>query len=159
MTISVYRLVKLRYDDQIFSGLGGMYAHGRWTPRGHRVVYTSQSISLAVLEYTLNYKHRGWIPATVLGRASIPDGVSVEVIALHDLPDNWGDPAAPLVLRELGQAWLETAATAVLKVPSAVVREEWNYLLNPEHPDFTRLRFGKPERFEFDRRSARNRKR
>jgi RES domain-containing protein len=80
VTVTVYRLTKLRYQNQIFSGLGGLYADGRWTFRGHPVIYTSASISLAVLEYTLNYRRRGWVPASVLGRAVIPDKMRIEVV-------------------------------------------------------------------------------
>lgn len=158
MTISVYRLTKLRYRDQIFSGLGGLYAHGRWTFRGRPVVYSSQSISLAVLEYTLNYKRRGWIPATVLGRAAMPDDAPLEIVQITDLPRSWCDPDPPAMLREIGTDWLERGAAVALKVPSAVVVEEWNYLLNPQHPDFKRLTFSVPEVYRFDRRLARSRK-
>lgn len=159
MTVTVYRIAKLRYQDQIFSGIGGLYAQGRWTFRGRPVVYTSASISLAVLEYTLNYKLRGWVPASVLGRAVIPDDVAVETLEAADLPRNWFEPNPPSTLQEFGDAWMEGGATAVLKVPSAVVLEEWNYLLNPRHADFEKLTIGKPEPYRFDRRLARTRKR
>ena len=155
MTVTVYRLTKVRYQNQIFSGLGGLYADGRWTFRGHPVVYASASISLAVLEYTLNYRRRGWVPASVLGRAVIPDKIRIDVVALADLPRNWSAADSPPKLREIGQRWLEAGTAAVLKVPSAVVVEEWNYILNPQHPDFKKLIFQKPKRFQFDRRLAR----
>ena len=158
MTVTVYRLTKKRYHDQIFSGLGGLYAQGCWTYRGQPVVYTSQSISLAVLEYTLNYKRRGWVPASVLGRATIPDQPPIESVKLAGLPPNWSDPDSPDKLRDIGQEWLERGATVALKVPSAVVIEEWNYLLNPRHPDFKELTFGKIVAYHFDRRLARSRK-
>lgn len=157
MTVTVYRLTKLRYQDQIFSGLGGLYAAGRWTPRGSPVVYTSASISLAVLEYTFNYRRRGWVPASVLGRAFIPDELSIDVVKLADLPRNWSAPDPPSTLRDIGQRWLERGPSAILKVPSAVVVEEWNYLLNPQHADFRKLTLGKPKRYQFDRRLARAR--
>lgn len=131
MTTVVCRISKSRYRDKVFSGLGGIYAYGRWTPRGIPVVYTSQSISLAVLEYTLNYKRHGWLPPSVLARANIPDEVDVESISISQLPDNWQDPDPPAALREIGQKWLRRAETARLKVPSAIVPEESNYLLNP----------------------------
>lgn len=159
MTIAVYRITKDRYRDQVFSGLGGLYASGRWTPRGRPVVYTSQSISLAVLEYALNYKRHGWLPASVLGRAIIPAEVSVESVSTSALPADWRDPDPPAALREIGANWLSRAATACLKVPSAIVPEESNYLLNPQHPDFERLAIGLPEPFNFDRRLARSRRR
>ena len=158
MTVTVYRLTKLRYQNQIFSGLGGLYADGRWTFRGHPVVYTSASISLALLEYTLNYRRRGWVPVSVLGRAVIPDKMRIEVVTPADLPRNWSAADSPSQLREIGQRWLDAGAAAVLKVPSAVVVEEWNYVLNPQHPDFKKLIFQKPKRFQLDRRLARQRK-
>ena len=159
MTIAVFRVTKERYRDQLFSGLGGLHASGRWTRRGRPVVYTSQSISLAVLEYALNYKRHGWLPAAVLGRAVIPDEVAIESIPTLALADNWRDPDPPAALREVGDNWLRRAETVCLRVPSAIVPEESNFLLNPRHPDFARLAMGLPESFNFDRRLARSRKR
>jgi RES domain-containing protein len=157
VTVAVYRIAKLRYQDQIFAGLGGLYAQGRWTLRGWPLVYTSATISLAVLEYTANYKRRGWVPASILGRATIPDEVPIDVVELNGLPRRWADPDPPAALRKIGQEWLQRGATAVLKVPSAVVVEEWNYLLNPRHSDFNKLVIGESQRFQFDRRIVRAR--
>ena len=159
MTLVVYRLGKRRHADDHFSGLGGLYARGRWTGRGRPVIYTSESISLAVLEYTLNYRRRGWLPASVLAQAEIPDDLSFETVTAADLPRNWYVADPPAVLRDIGEDWLERAGSAVLKVPSAVVVQEWNYLLNPRHPEFRRIRFTKPLPYSFDRRLVRSRKR
>ncbi len=158
MTLSVFRLGKRVYRNQLFSGQGGLYASGRWTPRGQLVVYTSASISLAVLEYTVNYRRRGWVPATVLGRATIPASVRIETVSIDRLPANWFSAAAPMQLQTIGDTWLKRNETAVLKVPSAVVTEEWNYLLNPLHADFRRIRISPSEPFDFDQRVARSRK-
>lgn len=158
MTIAVFRITKERYRDQVFSGLGGLYASGRWTPRGLPVVYASQSVSLAVLEYALNYKRHGWLPPSVLARANIPDEVAIESLSTAELPDNWRAVDPPPSLRTIGETWLRRAQTACLRVPSAIVPEESNYLLNPRHPDFSRLAIGPAEPFNFDRRLARSRK-
>jgi RES domain-containing protein len=158
VTLTVFRLGKQVYRDQLFSGQGGLYASGRWTPRGRPVVYTSASISLAVLEYTVNYRRRGWVPATVLGRAVIPAVVRTETVSIDKLPANWFAASPPSQLQALGGEWLERGETAVLKVPSAIVTEEWNYLLNPLHADFRKFRISAPERFDFDQRVARSRK-
>lgn len=155
----LFRVTKERYRDQVFSGLGGLHASGQWTRRGRPVVYSSQSISLAVLEYALNYKRHGWLPASVLGRAVIPDEVPIERICAATLPDNWRDPDSPAALREIGDSWLRRAETACLRVPSAIVPEEFNYLLNPRHPDFEKITIGLAEPFSFDRRLARSRRR
>ena len=158
MTLTVFRLGKHVYRNQLFSGQGGLYASGRWTLRGQLVVYTSASISLAVLEYTVNYRRRGWVPATVLGRATIPASVRVESVSIDKLPANWFAAAAPMQLQTIGDTWLKRNETAVLKVPSAIVTEEWNYLLNPSHPDFRKIRISPSEPFDFDQRLARSRK-
>jgi RES domain-containing protein len=158
VTLEVVGLGKQVYRDQLFSGQGGLYASGRWTPRGRPVVYTSASISLAVLEYTVNYRRRGWVPATVLGRAVIPAGVRIEAVSIEKLPANWFAASPPSQLQMLGGEWLERGATVVLKVPSAIVTEEWNYLLNPLHTDFRKLRISAPKPFNFDQRVARSRK-
>jgi RES domain-containing protein len=121
-------------------------------------VYTSASISLAVLEYTVNYRRRGWVPATVLGRATIPTSVRVETVSMDKLPANWFAAAAPIPLQTFGDTWLKRSETAVLKVPSAVVTEEWNYLLNPLHADFRKIRVSPSEPFDFDQRVARSRR-
>ena len=102
MTTAVYRITKDRHRDQVFSGLGGRYACGRWTPAGLPVVYTSKSISLAVLEYMLDYKRHGWLPACVLAHAIIPDEVGIECMSISELPDNWRDPDPPAALRKIG---------------------------------------------------------
>lgn len=159
MSVAVYRLSKARYRDQVFSGLGGLYANGRWSRRGHLVVYASQSISLAVLEYALNYRRHGWLPPSVLARAEIPDGVSIRAVSPTQLPTHWREPDPPETVRDIGRDWLARGDTVCLKVPSAIVPEEWNYLLNPQHPDFRNLIFGVAEEFYFDRRLARSRKR
>jgi RES domain-containing protein len=121
-------------------------------------VYTSASISLAVLEYTVNYRRRGWVPSTALGRAVIPAGVRIEAVSIEKLPANWFAASPPSQLQMLGGEWLERGATVVLKVPSAIVTEEWNYLLNPLHTDFRKLRISAPKPFNFDQRVARSRK-
>ena len=149
MTLTVFRLGKHVHRAQLFGGQGGLYASGRWSRRGRPIVYTSASISLAVLEYTVNYRRRGWVPATVLGRATIPGSVRVETVSTDGLPHQ---------LQRIGGQWLERGESAVLAVPSAIVTEEWNYLLNPLHADFGKLRLGTPKLFSFDRRVARSRK-
>jgi RES domain-containing protein len=158
VTLTVFRLGKRVYRDQLFRGQGGLYASGRWTPRGRAVVYASASISLAVLEFTVNYRRRGWVPATVLGRAVIPASVRVETLSPEKLPTNWFSAVPPQPLQTLGGEWLERGETAVLRVPSAVVTEEWNYLLNPLHADFRRFRMSTPQPFDFDQRVARSKR-
>jgi RES domain-containing protein len=158
VTLTVFRLGKHAHRAQLFGGQGGLYASGRWSRRGRPIVYTSASISLAVLEYTANYRRRGWAPATVLGRAIIPASVRVDTVLTRDLPPRWFAADPPPQLQKIGGQWLDRGESAVLKVPSAIVTEEWNYLLNPLHTDFRKLRLSTPKPFSFDRRIVRSRK-
>jgi RES domain-containing protein len=82
----------------------------------------------------------------------IPDDVPGEEVATNILPKNWESHPAPTELQASGRDWVERRQTAILKVPSAVVPYEYNYILNPAHPDFRRLQIRSPQRFRFDTR-------
>ena len=71
------------------------------------------------------------------------------------LPRSWWTYPAPSAAARIGDVWIESGGTPVLRIPSAVVRDEWNYLLNPAHPAFSKLWIGKARRFAFDSRLSR----
>lgn len=144
----VWRVCSRRY--RAFDGEGARLYGGRWNPHGTRAVYTSGSLSLAALECFVNLDPDLLPRGLVAMPAEIPDDVRIQQITIRDLPRNWRDAPAPEALRDLGTAWVSRGATAVLAVPSAVIPKEWNYLLNPAHPDFRRIRMGGPEPFRFD---------
>jgi RES domain-containing protein len=146
--VRVWRVCSRRH--RAFDGEGARLYGGRWNHHGARVVYTSGSLSLAALEYFVNLDPDLMPPGLVAVSADIPDGVRVQQIRVRDLPRNWRDAPAPEALRDLGTTWVSRGASAVLAVPSAVIPEDRNYLLNPAHPDFRRIRIGGPEPFRFD---------
>jgi len=78
----------------------------------------------------------------------------VQTVAASELPRNWRSLAAPRSTRRLGDEWAAAASSVALRVPSVIVPQEWNYLLNPAHPDFHRLEIGKAESLLFDQRLA-----
>lgn len=158
MSLTVYRFGKAKRRDTLFDGIGGLYANGRWSPQGHRIVYASESASLALLEYMVHYKNRGWLPASVVASAEIPQAVRIAQVDPTKLPADWNDPVAPSALQKIGQQWLNKGSTAVLKVPSALMQDEWNYLLNPLHPDLKLVQFNEPPGYLPDQRLARSRK-
>lgn len=83
--------------------------------------------------------------------ATIPVRIEESFIEIADsLPDDWRQLPAPPSTRELGSRWAAESRSVVLRVPSTVVDGEFNYLLNPRHPDFARLKFGEPMFFSFD---------
>jgi RES domain-containing protein len=113
------------------------------------MVYTSQTTSLAVNEVLANVDYPDLLDdEMLLYEATIPAGMKIEEVTKQDLPRNWQrwDPP-PRALKELGRVWIESLKSPVLKVPSALVPWESNYLLNPSHPDFKKIRVLPPKRF------------
>ena len=82
--------------------------------------------------------------------ADIPEGASITLIKTSELPSNWRATPPPEGLAEAGTRWIEARKTLALAVPSAIIPHELNYLLNPQHPQFKRVRVGAPEPFSFD---------
>jgi RES domain-containing protein len=114
------------------------------------VVYTSATLSLATLECFVHLDPADAPADLVAIPADIPDGVARREIAAATLPATWRHYPAPDELADLGTAWVRTGTTAVLVVPSAIVPQERNVLLNPSHRDFRGIRLGTPEPFGFD---------
>lgn len=147
-----WRLVKAEFVKNAFTGDGARLAGGRWNPKGVPVVYTSSSLALATLELIVHADY-DLLPDDLMSFAlDIPDDIPVEHVAIGDLPSNWKDYPPPEALQEIGAMWFARRETAVLAVTSAVISEENNFLLNPVHPDFTRIRWAEPQPFQFDSR-------
>lgn len=118
---------------------------------GTPVVYTSATVSLAALELLARLSRRNLAGQHfVTVPADIPGTVRVVTIARSDLPPDWRAFPAPDALSEMGSRWAAQQTTAVLAVPSVLIPSELNYLLNPRHPDFRKIRVGRPEPFSFD---------
>jgi RES domain-containing protein len=148
--ISAYRIVKTKWAAFAFDGEGARRNGGRWNSVGTRMVYTAESRSLAALEVLVHLE--GPARGYSLIRCDIPDDISVELVADGDLPADWQDSLSPPALATLGDAWVVRGSTAVLKVRSAVVHGEYDYLLNPVHSEFDRIRIHTPEPFLYDAR-------
>lgn len=146
--IEAWRIVKAEYAPDAFSGEGAARFAGRWHSEGTRIVYTSESISLATLEILVHMR-RPKIPSYVLIPCSFPESL-VENLDVAFLPENWSDVIAPIALRRFGDAWAREAVSAVLRVPSAVTLVEFNYLLNPRHPDFPSIEIGEARPLHMD---------
>lgn len=148
----VWRISAERHLRVAFQGYGAAKHPGRWNSAGVAVVYTSATLSLAALELFVNSKPLDIPTALVSVSAEVPDGVKISEIGIADLPENWRTSPAPPALQVLGSAWVQRNDSAVLSVPSAIIPIERNYLLNPAHPDFARIKIRRPEPFGFDAR-------
>lgn len=121
------------------AGHGGLWASGRWHTRGRRIVYCSQSPAAALLEVLVHFEiDIQALPARYrLLKLHAPDDLTVEAVTPGDLPEDWLERTD--LTRAMGDRWLEAARSPLLNVPSAVVPETFNVLLNPPHQDAERV--------------------
>lgn len=151
-----WRLCQERFAAAAFSGEGAQRYSGRWHWPGTPLIYTATSLALAALEVMVHFDH-DLIPSTFVAFAvEIPAALRLQQLTPKLLPSNWRDMPAPEETKDLGSKWLKAGKTVGLIVPSRLVPQEHNVLLNPRHPDFLRLRIGAPEPFAFDPRLRRS---
>lgn len=145
----------ITYRITLAKWAGHLTASGRaarWNSNGHFMLYTASTRSLACLE---NMVHRRSIGADDLFRVTlieIPDDLEVEKTEKKKLPASWQEYINYTSCQAIGDAWLKQNKTAVLQVPSAIITEEYNYLVNPQHPDFSHIQVRSIEKFKFDER-------
>jgi RES domain-containing protein len=145
---SLWRLYRARHGPGL-DGLGGLFASGRWHALGERVVYFGASAAIVVLE-RLAHADPGLLPADLrLARFEFPEPVpETRVAELATLPANWTQDEN--ATRRIGGRWRRQRSSCLLAVPSAILPEENNFVLNPEHPDATQLRLVTERPFTFD---------
>ena len=153
MSVTAWRIVKRKNEKTAFSGEGARLYGGRWNSPGTSMVYSAQSRSLAVLEMLVHLDTAELLDKYVFFDITV-DKSLILVLAEGDLPHNWQANPAPSRLKVIGDAWAESNASVALRVPSSVIPAEFNFLLNPKHVDFAKVRIGEPEPFRYDARLA-----
>lgn len=148
--IEIWRLTKSETIEEAFSGEHAKIYGGRWNKKDTRVVYCAGTQSLCVLE-VLVHLDRDILPKLYAYKISVPKGITIEPLK-EELPRNWRDIPAPQSLQEIGTRWITSGKNCLLRVPSAVIPHEWNYLINPLHKDFSKLRIDSPGLFVLDAR-------
>lgn len=147
--LTLWRLTPAYHAPKAMSGDGAYRRGGRWNPPGIRVVYCAESRSLAVIEVLANIKQPSFLgdQAWVL----IPVEVTADLVERPArVPESWRSMPYGTASQAFGAEWVQAQRSAALRVPSVVVPGEFNYLLNPAHPDYRRIRVGKAESFAFD---------
>jgi RES domain-containing protein len=148
-TLRLWRLCRDVHAGEAFTGEGPFRYGGRWNPAGVQVVYCAESRSLAAMEILVHhlgtevFKVARWVVIS----ADVPESL-IEKPAR--VPDTWRESSPVVAAQEFGGNWVREKRSAALRVPSAVVLGEFNYLLNPAHSDFAKIVVGKPELFSFD---------
>ena len=136
----------------MFDGEGAFRFGGRWNSRGIRILYTAGSLSLAALEMLVHLNSEEILLSYSFASAEFDESLILAIEEFRTLPENWSVSPAPLEIQRIGDEWAEAQASVVLKVPTSVVPVEFNYLINVEHPEFSKVKLGKHQTFTFDER-------
>jgi len=131
------------------SGEGGLYYSARWHTAGHRIVYLAESAAGALVEslvYT-ELNERNWPRFYDLMQIAALDDIEIETLNVP-MGDDW--KRFPIITRGLGDGWLNSKRTALARVPSAILPNTWNVLLNPEHLAAGQIRIIETTKTEYD---------
>jgi RES domain-containing protein len=146
----LYRITRCTYAGDL-SGTGARLYGGRWNSIGKAATYLASSRSLAMLEVLVHLQPLMVPDDFCLVEVEVPDK-HIQTITTDILPKDWKDVSAPQILARIGDGFLREQEYFMLKVPSAIVPAEYNYLLNPLHPDMKKVKIIKTEPFDFDSR-------
>ena len=155
MTTRAFRVVKKRWAASAFDGEGAREYGGRWNSPGRSAVYCAGHVSLGILEVVV-HADLALAPCYVVIPVTFEEAL-VENVDSTRLPPSWRRHPASAAVVALGDAWLREGRSPVLRVPSAVVPTESNYILNPLHPEFGKIEIGKPEILDVDPRITKGR--
>ncbi|TVR19605.1 MAG: RES domain-containing protein [Balneolaceae bacterium] len=144
----VYRITLTKWADS----LAGSGFPARWNSKGVYVIYTAESRALACLENLVHRSGEGLNNRFSVIEIDVPDNASVKTVEAESLPDQWHHITSYPVCRKIGDSWAESGSTLLLRVPSSVIRDEHNILINPAHPDFEQTKIRKAIPFRFDER-------
>ena len=144
----VYRIVHQKYAGDLYAG----GRSGRFNSEGKKVIYTTGSISLAMLENLVHRNGAGFNADFRTMVIYIPDNLDIDTINKSVIPAGWNVDHDYSLTQPLGDKWFDKAKTPVLKVPSAVVPQEYNYILNTLHADFKHIKLIDTLAFFADRR-------
>lgn len=135
--MKVYKLTRKKYASDL-TGQGAKVVGGRWNSKGRSILYTASSRSLALLEVLVH------LPAYtnldfVIVEIEIPDDLIITKLDPSILPTNWTDYSTTELTKSIGDNWLGNNVALALQVPNTIVKDEYNYLINPNNPGFERI--------------------
>jgi len=152
--MQVYRLIKAKYADDPLDPQGAKLYGSRWNSKGLAAVYASDSIALAALEKLVHLHRNDVMNYFILCEITLRED-AIMTLSEDALPKDWRDDSPPFSTIAIGDEWLSRGESLALAVPSTVVPQQFNLIINPNHPDFGKL--GKSvivEPFVFDYRLA-----
>lgn len=144
----VYRITTEQWANQLHAS---GYA-ARWNSKGNLVIYTASTRALACLENLVHRSGEGLNRIFKTVEIDIPEYLNIKTISKTQLNEEWSKRENYFQTRKIGDNWLKEKKSPILKVPSAIIPEEHNYLINPEHPGFQKVSIKRISDFLFDNR-------
>jgi len=154
---AAWRITKAKHALNPFDGEGARLYGSRWSSPGTRIAFASETLSLATLEVVVHLQRSSPLASYVVFTVEFSE-VLVQDVDPGLLPGSWRNFPAPPKTREIGDGWIKSASSVLLRVPSVIVVHEHNFLINPVHPDFPKLTIGGPMPFDIDSRIFAGRK-
>src|SRR5829696_2868874 len=136
--MEVYHIGSKKFATQL-TGEGAKLHGGRWNSIGVPCIYTAESIALSVLEYAANVSLHQMPPSLTISVYTLPEKCWKE-FPVEELPKNWQETPAPIEAQEWASNFLQEAKYMALKLPSVIIPSEHNYILNPLHADFKKIK-------------------
>lgn len=146
----VHRILRKPFAASPFDGEGAYRFGGRWSSPGVRVAYAAERLSLAMIEYFVHIDSNDPPRDLVIVAADIPDDAPRFALSPADLPADWRMTPPPASLSSFGNEFIRSGRDLVLIVPSVIAPTEFNWLINPEHPDFSHVQVHPSEPFAYD---------
>ena len=133
-----WHITKKKHATNAFDGEGARLYGSRWSTAGTRVAFASESLSLAMLEIVVHLQNSSALASFVVFTVGFSENL-VQDLDLKLLPKNWRSFPAPQQTQRIGDDWIMSDSSVLLRVPSAIVAHEHNFLINPMHRDFPNL--------------------
>ncbi|MBO3099801.1 RES family NAD+ phosphorylase [Gelidibacter pelagius] len=145
----VFRLSKKKYSKEL-NGKGASKSGSRWNSKGTEIIDSAESRALAMAEVAVHLTIATLPSDYVMIEIDIPDDIQIK--ELEELPDHWNSHPPNISTQKIGDEFIDSIAICVLKVPSAVVQGDHNYLINPYHKQFNKIKIIDVKDFPFDKR-------
>lgn len=146
-----WRIIKEKHVANAFDGEGARLYGSRWSTAGTRIVFASESLSLAILEVLVHLNKSSPLANYVVFSVEFSDAL-VQNLEVAGLPKNWRSFPAPSETRQIGDSWTNSNSSVLLRVPSVIVPNEYNFLINPMHHEFSKLIISGPLPLDVDKR-------
>ena len=147
--MTVFRICNPQFSEDI-SGTGAKLYGGRWNSKGVAALYASEHISLSVLEIRVNNRFTDFAIDLNLLHLAFADTLSIKEVKSNKLKTDWINDFD--YTRFMGDQFIQAGTHAILKVPSAVIKEEHNFIMNPLHADFKKIKITQTVSFSTDKR-------